>query len=62
MKNRAIQTTRGIRREKSEYVVGVKLNPSLIAAIDQEAKEMGLTRSGVIRIHLISVYRDRLPK
>lgn len=62
MKTKTRQTTRGIRREMSEQVVGVKLNQSLIDAIDRDGRDKGLTRSAIIRGHLMNAYRDQLPK
>ena len=62
MKNITKQASRGTHKEKSAFVVGVKLFIALISCIDEDAKAIGITRSGVIRMHLINVYRDRLPK
>lgn len=62
MKTKRHYTTRGIRREVSDQVIGLKLDRSLILAIDRDGHAQGLTRSAIIRRLLIEKYRDQLPK
>lgn len=50
-----------IHPEIKDHVVALKLNGSLVHAIDREAESEGLTRSAIIRRVLIERYRESEP-
>lgn len=45
------------KRELKDHVVALKLNGSLVEAIDKEADLEGLSRSAIIRRALLARYR-----
>jgi hypothetical protein len=47
------------RRQVKEHVIAMKLDQSLVDAIDRQAQEEGLTRSAVIRRLLIQHFDPR---
>ena len=47
------------RRQRKEHVIAMKLDQSLVDAIDRHAEEEGLTRSAVIRRLLIQTFDPR---
>lgn len=62
MKATKRMTTRGIRREVSDRVVGTKLTPTLVSLIERDGKAEGIGLSGIIRRILMQHYRDELAR